>query len=188
MYGSTARLGGRAIHPVMVVFPIALFTVTVAMLLAYIGTTETGYYQAAMVACLAGVVMAPLAFLPGTIAVLPLKKGSRARAIGMRHSAYALLTTGIFTACAAVLWRNWFGRVMVEDRWLLDATVPLAIAVVGMVTLVIVGTLGWTLVHVHQVGTAPANSDADRPSHFGPLGDLGRTTCARSTMQHGTNT
>ena len=50
---------------------------------------------------------------------------------------------------------------MVDGECELDATTPLAIAVVGMVSLVIVGSLGWTLVQTHHVGIKPANTRAD---------------------------
>ena len=157
---SRARIAGHPIHPMVVGFPIALFTATLACLLVYIGTHDTFYYRAAMVASLSGVTMAALAAIPGAIDLLSLPTGSRARRVGIKHGSYAIATVGMFAIAAAVLYRNWAFKTMIDGEWQLDATVPLAITTVGMVTLVIVGSLGWTLVQTHQVGikSAPVRS------------------------------
>ena len=144
---SRARVAGHPIHPMIVVFPIALFTATVAALLAFVGTGDLFYYRAALVACAGGVAMALIGALPGAIDLFSLPKG-RARSTGFKHASFALLTVGIFAAVAAMLYRNWIGGE-------LEATIPLAVAVAGMVTLVIVGILGWTLVQTHHVGIKP---------------------------------
>ena len=161
---SKVRVAGHPIHPMVVGFPIVLFTTTIGALLAFIGTRDTFWYRAAMTASVGGVAMAVLAAIPGAIDLSSLPKGSRARAVGYRHAGFALLTVGIFAAAAAVLVRAWITKTMVDGVWNLDATVPLAIGVVGMVTLVIVGILGWTLVQKHHVGIAPAMVRADVPS------------------------
>jgi hypothetical protein len=46
---SKARCAGRAVHPMLVVFPVALCTATVAALLAYLGTQEAFWYRLAMI-------------------------------------------------------------------------------------------------------------------------------------------
>lgn len=132
---SRARIAGHPIHPMVVGFPIALFTATLACLLVYIGTHDTFYYRAAMVASLSGVTMAALAAIPGAIDLLSLPTGSRARRVGIKHGSYALATVGMFAIAAAVLYRNWAFKTMIDGEWQLDATVPLAIATVGMVRL-----------------------------------------------------
>ena len=151
-------------HPMVVAFPIALFTSTVAALLAFIGTRDTFWYRAAMVASGAGVTMAVLAAIPGAVDLFALPKGSRARATAIKHGGLALATVGTFAIAGAVLYRNWLFKQMVDGQWQLEATVPLAIAVIGEVMLVIVGSLGWTLVQTHHVGIKPALVRADVPS------------------------
>jgi uncharacterized membrane protein len=136
-------------------FPIALFAVTVAALLVFIGTQDTFYYRLAMVSSIAGVTTALLAVLPGAIDLVGLPKGTPARATGIKHASVALLTIGVFAVGAATLYRNWFGRTLTDGRWELDGTIPLAIGVAGMVTLVIVGVLGWTLA-TYPIGVQPA--------------------------------
>ncbi|MBS1120842.1 MAG: hypothetical protein H6Q90_3070 [Deltaproteobacteria bacterium] len=123
----------------MVAFPIALFTATVAALLAYVGTSDAFYARAALAANVAGVAMALAATVPGAIDLLGLPRGSAARTSGIKQASFAWFTTAIFVACAALQWRN---RVA-ETSAGLDAAGPLAVGVAGLVTLVIVGVLGW---------------------------------------------
>lgn len=142
---SQARVAGPPIHPLLVAFPVALFAATVGALLAFIGTHDTLYYRAAMTAGAAGVTMAVLGAIPGLLDLLARPQGSAARAMGVKHASYAALVVSIFAASTAVMVRNWFAKVLVDGAWQLDATVPLAIGVAGLVTLVIVGILGWTV-------------------------------------------
>jgi hypothetical protein len=53
---------------------------------------------------------------------------------------------------------------MIDGEYLFEATIPLAMAVVAWVSMVIAGTLGWTLVQTHHVGIKPAFIRAERPS------------------------
>lgn len=161
---SKARIAGHSAHPMVVVFPIALFTSTVAALLAYVGTDDAFYYRVAMVASLAGVVTSIIAMIPGVIELLALPRPSRARELAIKHGGAAVLVTAVFGLSGALLYRGWTGRVMVDGRWDLDATVPLAVAVLGLVLLVSVATAGWALVQTHHLGIKPARVHADRPS------------------------
>ncbi|MDQ3336374.1 MAG: DUF2231 domain-containing protein [Myxococcota bacterium] len=173
---SKASIGGHPIHPMVVVFPIALFTATVATLLAFIGTQDTFWYRAAMTAGAAGVSMALLAAIPGAIDLFSLPKDSPARATGMKHASFAVLTIGIFAASTGVMYRNWMAKTNVDGIWQLDATVPLAIGVAGMVTLVIVGILGWTMVQTHHLGIKPTFV---RPAREARIPDFRGTAFAR---------
>ena len=168
---SKARIAGHPTHPMVVVFPIALFTSTVALLLAYIGTSDSFYYRAAMLASLAGVITALIAMIPGTIDLLALPKPSRARELAHRHASGALGVTGVYALVGGLLYRGWTGRVMVDGRWNLDATIPLALSVLGLVLLVSAAMAGWALVQRHHLGIKPARTHADRPSREPELDD-----------------
>ena len=161
---SKARAAGHPIHPMLVAFPIALFTSTVAALLAFVSTRDPFYFRGAMVASAAGVVTALLAAIPGAIDLFALPRESRARALGLRHAGYALFTVAIFAVAAALLIHGWVTRTMVEGVWNLDPSLPLAVSVIGLVAVVIVGSLGWTLVQTHHVGIKPARTRAHVPS------------------------
>jgi uncharacterized membrane protein len=161
---SKARVAGHPLHPMLVAFPLAFYTATVATLLVYIGTREAFWYRFAMVANLAGIATAVIAAIPGGIDLLALPRESRARVAGLKHAGFNLLATGLFVVTALVLYRTWTHRMMVDGEYLFDATIPLAMAVVAWVSMVIAGSLGWTLVQTHHVGIKPARVRGDRPS------------------------
>lgn len=157
---SKERISGHAAHAMVVVFPIALFTSTVALLLAYTRTRDAFYFRAAMVADLAGVITALIAMIPGALDLLALPRGSRARELGGRHASSALLVTIVFAASGWLLYRDWTTRVMVDGQWALAPTLPLAIAMLGLVLLIGAATTGWSLMQVHHVGVEPAEVPA----------------------------
>lgn len=154
------------VRPLVVALPIALFTTTVATLLAYVGTGDASYYRLAMIASIAGVTAALIAALPGALALAARPAGMRAD--GLKHATAMLLTTGLFAACGTLLYRDWFGQALAG--WQLDATTPLALAVAGMVALVIVGTLGWFRAQL------PRDRVAAAPALFARPFSLGRPT------------
>jgi uncharacterized membrane protein len=161
---SKARIAGHAIHPMLVGFPIALFTATVGLELAYIATSDIFYFRAAMVANIAGIVAALAAVVPGAIDYFALPAQSRARGVAKQHALFNVLTVALFAVSAAVLYRGWSGREMVDGVYALDATIPLAVGTVGFVSMVSAGMLGWALVQTHHVGIKPARIHAHVPS------------------------
>jgi uncharacterized membrane protein len=169
---SKARIAGHPIHPMLVAFPIAFYTATVATLVAYVGTHEAFWFRVAMVANIAGIVTAVVAVIPGAIDLFALPQGSRARATGLKHAGFNLLATGLFVISAVLLYRSWTHRVMVDGEYAFEATIPLAMAVIAWVSMIIAGSLGWALVQTHHVGIKPALTRADRPSREPDLDDV----------------
>jgi uncharacterized membrane protein len=169
---SKARIAGHAIHPMLVGFPIALFSATIGLELAYIGTQDAFYFRAALVANIAGIVGALAAMIPGAIDFFALPAQSRARGVARQHALFNLLTVGLFALSAALLYRGWSGRTMVDGVYALDATLPLAAGTIGFVSMVCAGMLGWALVQTHHVGIKPAQVRAFVPSREPELDDL----------------
>ncbi len=161
---SKARIAGHPIHPMLVSFPIALFTATIGLELAFIGTHDAFFYRAAMIANIAGVVMGLVAAIPGAIDRYFLPKASRAKDLANQHALFNLLTIGLYAVSGAMLYMGWNNRVMVDGAYALNPTVPLAFDMIGFVSMVTAGTLGWSLVQTHHVGIKPANIRAHRPS------------------------
>jgi uncharacterized membrane protein len=166
-----ARIAGHPIHAMLVALPIGAFVLTVGALLGYMGTNDLFYYRAAMVSNIAGVVSAVFAAIFGAIDLLSLPP-SQARTTGFRHASFALLTVGFFAASAGLLWHGWNSRLMVYGAYELDASFPLALQLMGLLTLVIVGSLGWELVHTHHVGVKPTFARADHTPSKGYFDDL----------------
>jgi uncharacterized membrane protein len=161
---SKAKIAGHPIHPMLVGFPIALFTATIALELAFIGTQDAFYYRGAMIANIAGVVMGLLAAIPGAIDRWALPKQSRARGLATQHALFNIITIALYSVSAVMLYVGWTNRVMVGGAYNLDARIPLAIDMIGFVSLVSAGMLGWSLVQTHHIGIKPAHIRADRPS------------------------
>lgn len=161
---SKAKVAGHPIHPMVVAFPIAFYTATVATLLAYVGTLEAFWYRVAMIANVAGIITAVIAVVPGAIDLFALPKGARARTTGLKHAGFNLVATALFGVTALVIYYGWTHRVMENGEYRFEATIPLAMSVVAWVSMIIAGSLGWTLVQTYHVGIKPALIRAERPS------------------------
>lgn len=152
---SKAKIAGHPIHPMLVAFPIGLYGATIAALLAFVATHDTFFFRAAMTANIAGVAMALVAAVPGFIDFLGLPKGSRVRTVGLQHAAANLTALALFAISASILYTRWSNRDVLDGALSLDAALPLAIGMLGLVSTVIAGGLGWSLVQTHHVGVKP---------------------------------
>ena len=154
------NVAGHPLHPMLVAFPVALFTATIAAELAHIGTHDPFYFRAAMVANLGGIVTARLAAIPGAIDLFSLPVDSPARSAWLKQAGLNLLTVGLFVVSGAILYDRWTTTL---DPFTLDAHIPLAFDVVGLVAMVSAGALAWTLVQTSRVGVKPGS---DVPADF----------------------
>jgi uncharacterized membrane protein len=176
----------------LVAFPIALYTATFVALLAYVGTDDLFWYRAALAANVGGLIMAACAIIPGAIDLFTLPRHSAARATGLKHAGFNLVSTVLFLVNAIVMWHEWNTRVQLEGRYYVEAAAPLALSIIGLLALVVAGALGWTLVQTHHVGIAdvadarpPLSEDELEP--WLPPQAPGDTTGRHSTLR-GVNT
>jgi uncharacterized membrane protein len=149
---SKARIAGHPIHPMLIAFPVALYVATVATLLAFVGTRDLFWYRVAMYTNIAAVVMAAIAAIPGVIDLVSLPRHSRARGTGIRHAAFNVLSLTLFVISAIVLYRKAGGFALTNLRTTVDVTAPLALSILGVLSTLAAGWLGWTLVQTHHVG------------------------------------
>lgn len=148
-----ARIAGHPIHPMLVAFPIALYVTTVVALFVFSGTRNVFWYTAAFYANVAAITMAALAAIPGLIDLIGLPRRTQARATGIRHAAFNVLSLVLFAISAALLYKG--GSIN-------DVTAPIVLGVLGLVSTVTAGWLGWTLVQTHHVGIQETlGSDTD---------------------------
>ncbi len=151
-----ARVHGHPIHPMLVSFPVALYTATVVTLLAHVVTGNAFWFHSAMWANLGGVVMAAVAAIPGFIDLVNLPRHSLARRTGTRHAAFNMLALALFAVSAVLLWRT--GGTVAEipsGQLRFDVTAPLVLSICGVLSTVAAGWLGWTMVQTQHVGIAP---------------------------------
>lgn len=133
----------------LIAFPVALYVATVVTLLAFVGTGDAFWYRVATWSNIGGVVMAAVAAVPGLIDLLGLPRHSRARVTGVKHAAFNVLALSLFAVSAVLLYRG------------ADVTAPLALSILGALSTLAAGWLGWTLVQTHHVGIKPAQFGRD---------------------------
>jgi uncharacterized membrane protein len=142
----------------LVAFPIALYVATVVTLFTFAATDNPFWYEVAFYANVAGVVMAAVAAAPGLIDLLSLERGSMARDIGLRHAGFNILALMLFAGSAGVLYEN-FDTMQV--------TAPIVLGILGLLSTVTAGWLGWTLVQTYHVGVhtvADEETDVHAPN------------------------
>ena len=64
---SKVKLAGHPIHPMLVAYPIVLYTATLVCYIVYSSNHDVFWFKVAYVANISGVIMAVVAALPGFI-------------------------------------------------------------------------------------------------------------------------
>jgi uncharacterized membrane protein len=144
---SKVRVGGHPVHPMLVAYPIAFYTSTFVGYVVWAITDRPFWFRLALAANIAGVGMALIAAIPGFVDwATGIPRGTRAKAVGLRHMALNLVSLALFAITLGVYASKWNdpGR----------ASAPLAIVLTGLGVLVTLaaGWFGWSLVQDHHVG------------------------------------
>jgi uncharacterized membrane protein len=183
---SKARIAGHPIHPMLVAFPIALYAVTVVTLFAFVGTRDAFWVRAALYANVAGVIMAGVAALPGLIDLISLPRHSRAQNTGIRHAGFNVLSLTLFIISAVVLYRHAGGFGVRNAGSHIGVTAPLVLSLIGIVSTLAAGWLGWTLVQTHHVGIQRAGELEREPEVIGEEPRMPATyqETYRTTIRH----
>jgi len=150
-----ASVRNHPLHPMLVVFPFALWTTAVIFDVIGLTTGNAMYRTAAFYNIGAGIIGGVAAAIPGAIDYWTLH--GRAARVGTWH---ALLNVGallLFTL-------SWVGRT----RWGagkigLDTWMPELAAFIGLALIIPSGWLGGSLVYVHGTGVAPASRTQTTP-------------------------
>lgn len=143
---SKVKVLGHPLHAMLVGFPVAFFTGTLAAFIVYAASTEPFWYQLGWVINWAGVAMAAVAALPGFIDwASGIPSRTAAKKTGLIHMGLntTVLVLFLINALIATGHHN-------------DAVPPAATAVVlsaiGVLLMLPAGFLGWSLVQDHHVG------------------------------------
>lgn len=143
---SKITIAKHPVHPMLVSFPIALYAATFFCFVAFELNADPFWFDVALVANVAGIIMALVASIPGVIDwALAIPEDHPAKNTGAYHLAFNLLAFALFTVNA---WLN-------VDQW--NMLIPIATGVVylsglGLLSTIIAGFLGWKLVQTHHVG------------------------------------
>jgi uncharacterized membrane protein len=144
--GSPASIRNHPIHPMLVVFPIALFIFSFICDIAYhAGSYNIFWKGMAFYTMLGGVVGALLAAIPGFIDYLSLQD-RRVKKIAATHMVLNLIVVALFVFNLGVRIN---GSPDVE-------VFGVILSIIGLGIMAVSGWLGGSLVYVHRVAVEPS--------------------------------
>ena len=143
---SKIKLFGHPIHPMLIAYPIAFYTSTLAGFCIYAATGTMFWLKLTIAVNLAGIVMAALAALPGFLDwLLGIPSGTGAKTDGMKHGLLNVASLGLFVASFAAYASHWNGPSA-------GAGLGIVLAVLGVLCTLAAGWYGWMLVQGWHVG------------------------------------
>jgi uncharacterized membrane protein len=162
---SKVKIAGHPVHPMLVAFPVASYTGTLAAFAVYAANSHQFWLNLAIALNVAGVCGAALAALPGLADwALGIPRGSAAKKIGLVHAGLNVAALGLFLAAVASYESHWNGPPA-------SATLGLVLSAIGVGLTLMAGFFGWMLVQDYHVGVrlAPEQELAEPAvQHTGP--------------------
>jgi uncharacterized membrane protein len=147
---SRFRLFGHPIHPMVVAYPVAFYTGTLAAYIVYGANADRFWLKLAIALNLAGVGMAVVAALPGFVDWLFAIPGRHpAKRTGLIHAGFNVIALALFAIALAVYLPKWNTGSPSADEGII-------LAGVGVFFTILAGFQGWTLVQDHHVGVKTA--------------------------------
>src|SRR5262245_22168709 len=140
---SRTKVLGHAVHPILVVFPLALFITAVAFDLLFLWSGRAMFASVAFWNIAVGIAGGLSAAVFGLIDWLAIPAGTRAKRLGLLHGAGNVVVVGLF---AASLWLRW---TAVDGT---PSTAAVAIAVAAIALMTVTGWMGGGLVDRLGVG------------------------------------
>jgi uncharacterized membrane protein len=151
---SVATVMGHALHPILVAFPVVLYSVATACFIAYAVNLQPFWFKAAFYANVAGVVAAVIAAIPGMMDYFgAIPNRDPAKKVARTHVAFNSLALILFAVNAAILWNVVTPEVLrVEAFDSFDYRASMGISIVGLLSTLAAGYFGGTLVQEHGMG------------------------------------
>ncbi len=155
-----AKIGGHPIHPMIVSFPIAFYTVGLVALIVYAATRDAFWYRAAMILWFTGAASAVVAGVFGAIDLfLGIPSRTRAYGIGAMHFGANVAAMCLFAGAAFMMYGDWHARPPSSPLLRIDP--PLVLGFVGLALTLAAGALGYTLVQTEHVGVDVTQPEPD---------------------------
>lgn len=143
---SKASVADHPVHPMLIAFPVAFYTATLASFAVYAANGHQFWLNAAIASSIVGAGSAVIAALPGFVdLVFGIPRKSQAKVAGLAHGALNVSALGLFIAAAVIYVGNWNGPAA-------GSTLGLALSAAGVALTVAAGALGWMLVQTYHVG------------------------------------
>jgi uncharacterized membrane protein len=155
-----ARIFGHPIHPILIAFPIALWSFSfIADCIYYFGNHIALWESIAFYTLAGGIIGAVLAALPGAVDYfsIPSSKASR---IATWHAVVNVSALVVF--CISFYLRTSAGRRLVGGSF----NIPILLSLVGVLLMGVAGWLGGELVYKHQIGVQQESRDVIPDEHY----------------------
>jgi uncharacterized membrane protein len=163
---SKIKIAGHPMHPMLVAFPVACYTGTLAGFAVYAANGHLFWLNLAIALNVAGVVTAAIAALPGLVDwAFGIPADSAAKKVGLIHAGLNVTALGLFLAAVAMYAGNWNGPAV-------SATPGLILSALGVAATAAAGFFGWSLVQDYHVGVRliPEQAVAEPTVQHTPLG------------------
>lgn len=150
---SKARLLRHPMHPMLIVFPTALFPLLVVLDALHWGFGDDAFWTVGFWVAALGVLTTLAAMVPGTVDMMRIPDGTKAHRTGVWHATVGTLT---LLAYAASVWGRWPAGSGPERFGL-----ALGIDVLGVLLVTVQGWLGGELIYRHHVGVPTEREGAE---------------------------
>ena len=151
---SKASIGGHPVHPMLVPFPLALWTTSFACDVLFYFTRHPSLLLISKFLIAAGCLGALAAAVPGIIDWLAIKKPEVKR-IADWHARLNIVAVVIFVV-------DLYFRVQAGAHWVGNRlTIPFLLSLLGVILIGISGWLGGDLAYKHGVGVAPQHESPE---------------------------
>lgn len=154
---SKIKILGHPIHPMLVAYPIALYTATLVAYIIYAANKDPFFFKAAVAANIAGIIMAALAALPGFVDwAVGIPGDTPAKSHGLTHMLLNVTALVLFIINALIHAGDW--------KTPSGEGSGIILALLGVLCTVGAGYFGWTMIQTDHVGVelTPEQERLDR--------------------------
>jgi uncharacterized membrane protein len=144
---SKIKIAGHPVHPMLIAYPVAFYTAALVCFIVYHCNTNVFWFKVAIVANIAGVILALVAAIPGFVDWLGISKIRKAKKVGLNHMICNVLALIFFAINAWLQYPKW-------NEATPDESPAIILTAIGMILTLIAGFLGWSLIQKHHIGVS----------------------------------
>jgi uncharacterized membrane protein len=143
---SKVKIAGHPVHPMLVCYPVACYTGTLAAFVVYAASGQEFWLNMAIALNVAGLVTAAIAMFPGIVDwALGIPFDSAAKKFGLIHAGFNVTAFGLFVGVLAAYGHDWNGPAA-------SPALGIVLSAGGVGATVAAGFFGWMLVQDYHVG------------------------------------